>query len=55
MLFSITSSCQRRGLDPFAYLRDLLARLPDQSPERLEELLPNRWAASAMPIGSLLS
>jgi len=44
-LFSITSSCQRHGLDPFAYLRDVLARLPDQSPERLEELLPDRWAA----------
>jgi hypothetical protein len=45
VLFSITSSCQRHGLDPFAYLRDVLARLPDQSPERLEELLPDRWAA----------
>ena len=45
VLFSITSSCQRHGLDPFAYLRDVLARLPDQSPERLGELLPDRWAA----------
>jgi len=45
VLFSITSSCQRHGLDPFAYLRDVLARLPDHSPERLAELLPDRWAA----------
>jgi len=44
VLFSLTSSCQRHGVDPFAYLRDVLARLPDQSPERLEELLPDRWA-----------
>jgi transposase len=46
VLFSITSSCQRHGLDPFAYLRDVLARLPDQSPERREELLPDRWATA---------
>jgi len=37
VVFSITSSCRRHGLGPFACLRDVLARLPDQSPERLEE------------------
>ena len=29
VLFSVVSSCQRHGHDPFVYLRDVLARLPD--------------------------
>jgi len=44
MLFSLVSSCQRHGHDPFAYLRDALTRLPSQPKERLAELLPDRWS-----------
>jgi transposase len=46
ILYSFTSTCARHGLDPFAYLRDVLARLPDHPSERLAELLPNHWAAA---------
>lgn len=47
VLFSFTSSCQRHGIDPFAYLRDVLERLavgslPD---EQLAALLPDRWSS----------
>ena len=45
VLYSFTSSCQRHELDSFAYLRDLFTRLPTHPPERLGELLPDRWAA----------
>jgi hypothetical protein len=44
VLFSVVSSCQRHGHDPFVYLRDVLSRLPDHPPERLAELLPDRWS-----------
>ena len=40
VLFSVVSSCQRNGHDPFAYLRDVLAPIPDLPKERLAELLP---------------
>ena len=43
ILFSVVSSCQRHGHDPFVYLRDVLTRLPELPPERLVELLPDRW------------
>ena len=43
VLFSVVSSCQRHGHDPFVYLRDVLTRLPDHPKERLAELLPDRW------------
>jgi transposase len=44
VLFSFTSTCQRLGVEPWAYLRDVLGRLPSCSAERLAELLPDEWA-----------
>jgi len=44
VLFSFTSTCQRLGVEPWAYLRDVLERLPSHPPERLGELLPDKWA-----------
>jgi transposase len=44
VLFSFTSTCQRLGVEPWRYLRDVLERLPSQPPERLAELLPDEWA-----------
>jgi hypothetical protein len=43
VLFSFASSCRRHGHDTFAYLRDVLTRLPNTPRESLEELLPDRW------------
>ncbi len=44
VLYSLVSTCQRHGIDPWAYLRDILTRLPELPSERLEELLPDVWA-----------
>jgi transposase len=44
VLFSFTSTCQRLGVEPWRYLRDVLERLPSHPPERLGELLPDEWA-----------
>jgi transposase len=50
VLFSFTATCKLLGIDPFAYLRDVLGRLPTHPAERLEELLPHHWkAAQAAP------
>ena len=43
VLFSVVSSCERHGHDPFVYLSDVLTRLPEFPKERLAELLPDRW------------
>jgi transposase len=46
--FSLIASCHRHGLDAFAYLRDILTRLPRLGPapssDDLCPLLPDRWA-----------
>jgi transposase len=45
--FSLLASCKRHNLDPFAYLRDILIRLPKilstASREQLLDLLPYQW------------
>jgi transposase len=45
--FSLLASCKRHGLDPWAYYRDILTRLPAMLPGASEEellaLLPHRW------------
>ena len=48
ILFTVTSSCHRHGVDAFAYLRDVLPRLAqDRNPsaEVLRDWLPDRWQA----------
>ena len=34
---------QLNGLDPYAYLSDVLKRLPTHKVTQIEELLPHRW------------
>jgi transposase len=46
VLLSFTSSCQRLQVEPWAYLQDVLSRLPTTPAQRLEELLPDRWQAA---------
>ena len=42
--FSLIASAKRHGLDPFAYLRDLLRRIPTHPNRDIVDLLPDRWA-----------
>jgi hypothetical protein len=46
VLYSLTGTCKHHDIDPFAFLRDVLNRLPSQPPDRLGELLPDVWFAS---------
>src|SRR5262249_5921678 len=45
VLLSFTSTCQRLGVEPWSYLRDVLTRL-SAAAEPVEELLPDRWEAA---------
>jgi hypothetical protein len=42
-LFTLTKTCNRHWIDPFAYLQDVYARLPTTPPDELPLLLPDRW------------
>jgi transposase len=43
VLYSFTSTCHRLKIDPWAYLQDVLTRLPRTPAANLSELLPDRW------------
>ena len=43
VVMSLVQSAKLNGLDPWAYLRDVLARIHTHPNHLLEELLPHRW------------
>jgi hypothetical protein len=43
VVMSLVQSAKLIGLDPWAYLRDVLARINSHPSHRIDELLPHRW------------
>ncbi|MBB6558843.1 hypothetical protein HNP48_001507 [Acidovorax soli] len=43
VVMSLVQSARMCGHEPWAYLRDVLQRLPTQLNSRIEDLLPHRW------------
>ena len=43
---SLIQSAKLNGHDPYAYLKDVLTRLPTQRASQVGELLPHRWQPS---------
>jgi transposase len=43
-IMSLIQSAKLNGLDPHAYLRDVLRRLPTHKASQIGDLLPHRWA-----------
>jgi hypothetical protein len=46
MIISLLQSAKLNNADPWAYLKDVLTRLPTQLNSRIDELLPHRWKAA---------
>ncbi len=40
---SLIQSAKLNGHEPYAYLKDVLARLPTQKARKIYELLPQNW------------
>jgi hypothetical protein len=47
VVMSLVQTTKLNGRDPWAYLKDVLTRLPTQLNSRIEELLPHRWKPPA--------
>ncbi|MNN19497.1 Transposase IS66 family protein [compost metagenome] len=43
-IMSLIQSARINGHDPYAYLKDVLTRLPTQRASEIAELLPHKWA-----------
>lgn len=46
VLYSVLQSAKAAGVEPFAYLRDVLERIGTMPVDRVGELLPARWKAA---------
>jgi transposase len=47
-VMSLIHSAKLNGLDPYAYMRDVLERLPTQPASRIAELLPHNWQSTKL-------
>lgn len=41
--YTLIASCKENGVEPFAYLRDVLVRILTHPPEKIRELMPANW------------
>jgi len=55
IIYTVIESCRRRGLDPFAYLRDVLTRLPHMTNRQIPEVTPQAWSKMQLPVQRLAS
>jgi hypothetical protein len=51
IIYTLIESCRRRGLDPFAYLRDVLTALPSATTSQVKDLTPEAWAKAQRNTG----
>ena len=45
-LYSLSATCEARGINPLEYLTDVIGRIGDHPASRLDELLPANWVAA---------
>jgi transposase len=50
--FSVITSCRNRGIDPHAYLKHVLERLPSMTNHQIPDITPAAWSASATAASS---
>ena len=43
IIYTVIECCRRRGLNPFAYLREILTRLPNLTNHQIPEVTPAAW------------
>lgn len=47
VIYSLVESCKIAGVDPVAYLADVLVRVGDADERGLTQLIPANWAPAA--------
>jgi transposase len=49
IIYTVIESCRRRGIDPYAYLRNVLTRLPSMTNHQVKDVTPAAWAKAQKP------
>ena len=50
VIYTVVESCRRRGIDPYAYLKDVLTRLPKMTNHQVPEIVPAAWAKTHLQV-----
>jgi hypothetical protein len=50
IIYTVIESCRRRNLDPYAYLKDVLTRLPRMTNHQIPEVVPAVWGNPKHPL-----
>ena len=50
IIYTIIESCRRRDLDPYAYLKDVLTRLPNMTNHQIPAVVPAAWAKARLQL-----
>ncbi len=43
VIYSLVETCRMLGIEPYAYLKDILQRLPTATNQNVAELTPVNW------------
>ena len=50
IIYTVIETCRRRGLDPYAYLKDVLTRLPNMTNHQIPEVTPAAWGKAQLQL-----
>lgn len=50
IIYSLLTTCEQHGVNPWEYLQDVLTRLPTHPYSKIDDLLPYHWKASTKVI-----
>jgi transposase len=50
ILYTLIESRRRRGIDPYAYLKDVLSRLPRMTNHQVSTVTPAAWAKTLVQL-----
>jgi transposase len=50
IIYTVIETCRRRGLDPYAYLKDVLTRLPNMTNHQIPSVTPGAWAKTMLQL-----
>ena len=53
IIYTVIESCRRRSIDPYAYLADVLTRLPRMTNWQVPEITPAAWAKARLQVQRL--
>ena len=50
IIYTVIENCRRRALNPYAYLREVLTRLPSMTNWQIPEVTPQAWGKTQLPL-----